>query len=99
MVGRTGSGTTSNTRSPDRLTQAVKAAREIGDQVLGVLEPDMQANDGAPPPWSNRPQRCRIVWEDEAFEAAPACPDGEQRHVVHERVDGRLRLRLQHDRA
>src|SRR3546814_2124812 len=67
--------------SPDR-PERVQRLFDIGDQVGGVLEPDLEAHEGAV--MIRRAERAmRVGGGRQAFEAAPAIADPEQ----IERVD------------
>src|SRR5499426_2587247 len=75
-----------------------KAAFEIADQVVDVLEADVQAHRR--PAW--RPFRRRadagaVEWNGQALEAAPRRAHAEQAELVEERVDRALRDRFEHD--
>src|SRR5215470_14316779 len=75
-----------------------KAAFEIADQVVDVLESDVQAHRR--PAW--RPfHRCAdagaVEWNGQALEAAPRRADAEEVQRVDERVDRALRDRLEDD--
>src|SRR5262245_12914486 len=75
-----------------------KAAFEIADQIVNVLESDVQAHRR--PAW--RPFRRRadagaVEWNGQALEAAPRRADAEQAELGEERVDRALRDRFEHD--
>src|SRR5262245_51246165 len=75
-----------------------KAAFEIADQVVDVLESDVHAHRR--PAW--RPFRRRadagaVEWNGQALEAAPRRAHAEQAELVEERVDRALRDRFEHD--
>src|SRR5215469_640606 len=75
-----------------------KAAFEIADQVVDVLESDVQAHRGpARRPFGRRADAGAIEWNGQALEAAPRRADAEQAELVQERVDRTLRHRLEHD--
>src|SRR4029077_1074331 len=82
----------------ERRCKGGKAAFEIADQVIDVLEPDMQPH-GRP---ARHPlRRCAdagaVDWNGQAREAAPRRADAEETERVDERVDRALRDRLEHD--
>src|SRR5262245_48717559 len=94
-------GPTTCARKPHaspRRSERGKAAFEIADQVVDVLESDVQAHRR--PAW--RPFRRRadagaVEWNGQALEAAPRRADAEQAELVEERVDRTLRDRFEHD--
>src|SRR5947207_8571028 len=75
-----------------------KAALEIADQIIDVLEPDMQPH-GRPArhPVRRRADAGAVEWNGQALEAAPRRADAEEAQRVDERVDRALRNRLEHD--
>src|SRR5215467_2814981 len=75
-----------------------KAALEIADQIVDVLEPDMQPH-GRPArhPVRRRADAGAVEWNGQALEAAPRRADAEEAKLVEERVDRTLRNRLEHD--
>src|SRR5262249_40964204 len=75
-----------------------KAALEIADQIVDVLEPDMQSH-GRPArhPVRRRADAGAVEWNRQALEAAPRRADAEEAQCVDERVDRALRDRLEDD--
>ena len=81
-----------------RCRQRRKAAFEIGDQIAGILEPDMEAHRrSARRPFGRGAVGRAIEQDGQALEAAPGCAHAEQRQLVDEGVHRRLRHRLEHD--
>src|SRR5262249_8207596 len=85
-------------RASARRCKGGKAAFEIADQVIDILEPDMQPHGRS----VRRPlRRCAdagaVEWNGQALEAAPRRADAEEAQRVDERVDRALRDRLEHD--
>src|SRR3546814_5868734 len=65
--------------SPDR-PERVQRLFDIGDQVGGVLEPDLEAHEGAV--MIRRAERAmRVGGGRQAFEAAPAIADRSEEHT------------------
>src|SRR5260370_36000127 len=74
------------------------AAFEVGDQIVRVLEPDVEAQGRA----AGRPARRGAVagaieHDDEALVSAPGNPHAEQLERVEEGAHGGLAGRLEHD--
>src|SRR5215510_12617856 len=75
-----------------------KAAFEIADQVVDVLESDVQAHRrAARRPFRRRADAGAVEWYSQALEAAPRRTDAEQAELVEKRVDRALRDRFEHD--
>src|SRR5262249_18979853 len=75
-----------------------KAAFEIADEVVDVLEADVQAHRRpARRPFRRRADAGAVERYGQALEAAPRRADAEQAKLVEERVDRALRHRLDHD--
>src|SRR5262245_64133523 len=75
-----------------------KAAFEIADQVVDVLESDVQAHRRpARRPCRRRADAGAVEWNGQALEAAPRRADAEQAELVEERVNCTLRDRFEHD--
>src|SRR5262249_34115700 len=74
-----------------------KAALEIADQIVDVLEPDMQPH-GRPArhPVRRRADAGAVEWNGQALEAAPRRADAEEAQRVDECVDRALRDWLEH---
>ena len=81
-----------------RRRQRGKAAFEIGDQIVHVLKPDMEAHRRtAGRPGGGAAHVVAIERNHQALEAAPRRADAEQRQRIDEGVHRRLRHRLEHD--
>src|SRR3979490_3023773 len=74
-----------------------KAAFEIADQVVDVLEPDVETHRrSAGRPSGRGADPGAVEGNGEAFESAPRCADAEQAELVEESVHRRVRNRLEH---
>ena len=89
---------------PDKLPDLARgrerreAALEIGDQIVDILEPDMEAHRrAAGRPGGGAAHIVAIERDHQALEAAPRRADAEQRERVDEGVHRCLRHRLEHD--
>src|SRR5262249_21695172 len=75
-----------------------KAAFQIGNQVLDVLEADVQAHGWATRhPFCCRPDVGAVEWNGQALEASPRWADAEEVERVDEGVDRALRDWLEYD--
>src|SRR5579871_1278277 len=76
--------------------QCVETLAQVGDQVLRVLEPDVQANEWAGEARVELPLRQLVARRyGEALEAAPGEPKPEQGQPIEHGVDGGGRHRLE----
>src|ERR1700750_1096003 len=81
-----------------RRVERREAAREIGLEVLDILQPDMEAQRRtARRPGCRGAVRAAVEGNDEALAAAPGITHAAQFYGGEQGVDGSLRLRLQHD--
>src|SRR5688572_33021482 len=77
-------------RRASRALHSLEALRQVGDEVLGILEPDVQPDQRPARPRADAARLVDVVRHDEALEAAPAVAEREALEVVDER--GELRV-------
>src|SRR5437763_14310677 len=78
--------------------EPLEAVREIVDEIVGILEPGMDAQGRAGlAPRLRGAQLLRMARDDQALEAAPGIAHAEELHAVEHRLDRRLRARLEHE--